>query len=83
MPQGKRGSKNKSTRLDRRIAPEGLSRDEIDAHLTVNGLLPNAMLAVQFSQEPMGDVALSECLEALTRTASDVQSGNWPPSRRF
>jgi hypothetical protein len=67
---------NKSLTLSARIKPTGLTADEFNAALTVEGLLHNAGLTVQFSEEPMGELALTECLEALTRAASDIQAGN-------
>jgi hypothetical protein len=53
-----------------------LTGDEFKAALTVGGLLHSAVLAVQFSDEPMGELALTECLEALTRAASGVRGGD-------
>lgn len=67
---------DKRVTLHRRIRPSGLTADEVDARMAVRGVLHNAFATVQFSQSPLGDLALTESLEALDAAIIAVQGGD-------
>lgn len=69
-------SASKSLTLKHRARPPGTSEDAVRASMAVEGLAHNAVTAVQFSESPMGELGLTECLEALTASVAAVHSGN-------
>jgi hypothetical protein len=62
--------------LHHRIRPSGLSDDEISARMAVRGVVHNAVATVQFSQSPLGELALTESLEALDSAINAVHGGD-------
>ena len=50
--------------------------EAIVAEAAVEGLAHNAVTVVQFSDSPLGELALAECLEALDASVAAVQGGD-------
>ena len=78
----KKAAKN-STTTDRQSLtlthpplPAGVTRDAFRATRAVEGLAHNAVTTVQFSESPMGELALAECLNALNASVARVDDGS-------
>ena len=67
---------DKSRTLRHRKGASGVTADEALAHVAVKGVVHNAVATVQFSQSPLGELALTESLEALEAAIEAVQRGD-------